>query len=133
MGQLEETMKSHDTVSRVLLLIFLFFGTFVYGYFETITPDFTLKFSGKFKPEMFYGKNVSLLNNNNEGNKIWFARHTLDLKTDILYGQESYGRTVAEMYFDIRSRGIWGNPDSIAATTDATTKIVDSVGRSHRH
>jgi hypothetical protein len=86
-----------------------------------------------FKPEMFYGKNVSLLNNNNIGNKIWFQRHTLDLSLSIDYGNATYGSTVASFMTTIRNRGLWGNPESIAATTEAETKVVDAVARRHRH
>lgn len=100
---------------------------------KTKNGDFELIFSGVFKPESFFGKNITLLNNNNRGNFIYFSRHTLDLALDILYGKETYGKTVAECMFDVRDRGIWGSPTSIAATTDAETKVVDSVGRSHRH
>ncbi len=100
---------------------------------QTKAGDFVFNFFGTFKPEMFFGKNVSLLNNNNEGNKIWFQRHTLDFAMGINYGAESYGSTVASLLFTIRNKGVWGNPESIASTTDAETKIVDAVGRRHKH
>lgn len=100
---------------------------------QTQAADFLFSFFGMFRPEMFYGKNISLLNNNNEGNKIWFQRHTLDLGLGIDYGFQTYGATVASLVFNIRNKGIWGNPESIASTTEAETKIVDSVGRQHKH
>lgn len=95
--------------------------------------DFEYTFSGMFRPEMFFGKNLALLNNNNEGNKIWFMRHTLDMNVGVDYGSETYGKTVASIFFDIRDKAIWGSPQSIASTDEAETKIVDSVGRKHRH
>ncbi len=93
---------------------------------------FEYEFSGVFKPETFAGDNISMLNNRNCGfDKVWYARHTLDLngKAKFLQG----GIPVAETFGTIRNRGIWGNPSSIAKTTDATTKVVDSVGGSHSH
>lgn len=126
-------MKNLPSINRSLFILMLCFNFFSYTKFETVSGDFWLKFGGKFKPEMFFGKNLSLLNSNNEGTKIWFARHTLDLDLDIVYGQESYGDKVAELYFDVRNKGIWGNPGSIASTTDAETKVLDAVGRRHRH
>ena len=95
--------------------------------------DFVYKFFGMFKPEMFYGKNISLLNNNNKNDKIWFSRHTLDLKFDVEYGGQTYEDKVAEFFFTVRDRAIWGNPQSIAATTEAETKLLDAVGRKHKH
>ncbi len=100
---------------------------------QTEVGDFEFTFSGTFKPEFFFGKNVALLNNNNIGNELIYARHTLDLNLDILYGTQTYGRPVVEFKFDVRDKGVWGNSASIASTNVATTKIVDSVGRTHSH
>ena len=107
--------------------------SFMHGKLESQFDNFIFTFSGMYKPEMFFGKNISLLNNNNEGNKIWFQRHTLDLQLDIDYGCQTYGYNVLAMRFNVRNKGIWGNPESIASTTEAETKIVDSVGRRHKH
>ncbi len=100
---------------------------------QTKSGDFEFTFSGMFKPEMFFNKNVELLNSNNKGNEIIFARHTLDLDLNIAYGSETYGFPVAEFMFNIRDKGVWGSSTSIASTNDATTKVVDSVGRTHKH
>ena len=90
---------------------------------KTKSGDFDVTFSGSFKPETSYGKNLALLNNNNKGNFIYFSRHTIDLKLDIKYGAETYGKSVAEFMFDVRDKGLWGSPTSIASTTDAETKV----------
>lgn len=100
---------------------------------ESKSGDFTFTFFGLLRPEMFFGKNVALLNDNNEGNKIFFQRHTLDLNLGIEYGADTYGLSVASFLMNIRNKGVWGNPESIAATTDAETKVVDAVARRHRH
>ena len=125
-------MKNNSITSRGFLIL-LFFCSFVHASFKTTSEDFELKFSGKFRPDTYFGQNITLLNSSNEGTSIWFARHTLDLKLDLEYGQASYGRGVSEFYFDIRNRGIWGNPESIARTTSTATKIIDSIGREHSH
>jgi len=104
-----------------------------FGALKTKSGDFDVTFYGGFKPETSYGKNIALLNNNNKGNFIYFSRHTIDLNLDILYGAETYGKPVAEFMFDVRDKGLWGSPTSIASTTDAETKIVDAVGRTHKH
>src|SRR3990167_7366410 len=60
-------------------------------------------------------------------------RHTLDMAFWVNYGYQTYGGPVLTSLFNIRNKGIWGNPQSIASTDEAETKIVDSVGRRHRH
>ncbi len=124
-----------DRIKRFLLVNSILFCVFslTASSLSTTYEDFTYGMSGRFKPEMFYGKNVSLLNNNNITDKIWFARHTLDFDFDFLYGEKTYGEPIAEFLFTLRNRGIWGNPESIAKTTEKETKTLDSVGRPHSH
>lgn len=95
--------------------------------------DFEYVFSGMFKPEMFYGRNFSLLNNNNKWDKVWFMRHTIDLSLGIGYGKQTYCDSVLDFFMTIRDRGIWGNPTSIAFTTDAEVKLTDALLPGHRH
>ena len=115
------------------MLLVVSMPTISWGIMQKQLGDITATFFGSFKPEMFFGKNVALLNNNNEGNKIWFARHTLDFNLGIEYGMETYEMAVSSLLFNIRNKGVWGNPESIAFTTEAETKIVDAVGRNHKH
>lgn len=100
--------------------------------------DVELIFSGKFKPETFWGDNISLLNSNNRVqckpiDRIFYARHTLDITLDMLYGRKKYDKTALEFLFSMRNKGIWGNPESIASTTDSTIKFLDTTLGSHRH
>lgn len=120
-------------IGTILCLLLCVIPLPVVAALKTKTGDLDVTFYGSFKPETFFAKNVSLLNNNNEGNFIYFSRHTIDLNLDIKYGAETYGKQVAEFMFDVRDRGIWGSPTSIAITTDAETKVVDAVGRLHKH
>lgn len=100
---------------------------------EAEHEDIKFRFSGLFKPESFYGNRLSLLNKNNKNDKIWYARHTLDMNFHFLYGMKTYEREVAEMLFTLRNRGVWGNPDTIMKTSTKETKDVNSVGGSHNH
>ncbi len=124
--------------SKFLLLCLYFFTTFqisnLYS-FQTSYGDFEYHITSKFKPESFFGKNISLLNNKNETDKIWFSRHTLDLNFDALWGQKTYEHTIAQFYFTLRNKAIWGNPESITRTTEAESKVdgLEAVGRPHRH
>ena len=95
--------------------------------------DFEYVFSGMFKPEMFYGKNFSLLNNNNKWDKVWFMRHTIDLSLGIGYGKKTYCDSVLDFFMTVRNRGIWGNPTTIAFTAEADVKLLDAVAQPHRH
>lgn len=119
---------------KQLLSVFLLLScSFFNAKFETEAGDFKLKFSGKFRPETFFGKNVALLNNNNDGDKIWYARHTLDLNLDVEYGKNTYDREVARFHFDMRNKGVWGNAASLLPTTDASPKIADAITGTHNH
>lgn len=95
--------------------------------------DFAWIFTGLFRPEMFYGRNISLLNNKIEQDRIWYMRHTLDVNTDLKYGMLTYDHPVAELYCNLRNKGIWGNPNSLVPTTRAFVKIVDTVTGLHSH
>lgn len=48
--------------------------------------DLEYSFMGTLRPEMFFGKNITFLNNNETDDKVWYARHTIDAKLNILYG-----------------------------------------------
>lgn len=95
--------------------------------------DFEYNFMGTLRPEMFFGKNINFLNNNETDDKAWYARHTIDTKLNILYGAKTYGKNVAECVFTLRNQAVWGNPASIIPTTGAEVKTLDAVGASHSH
>jgi hypothetical protein len=97
------------------------------------TSDLQWNYSGSFKPEMFYGKNISLLNNCNPEDRIWYLKHTLDLTIALAYGMKSYDSAVADLKISWRNKAIWGEPYSIAWTTLDTTKFLDYVIPPHNH
>jgi len=86
-----------------------------------------------FKPETFYGKNINWLNNDNDFDKGYFSRHTLDLMIDLLYGNKTYGSNIVEFFFQMRNKGVWGNPESIASTTTSDIKVLEAIKGSHKH
>lgn len=102
---------------------------------HSISPasDLEAVVTGAFKPETFYGKNVTFLNNNNDVDKLWWARHILDFNLDLGYGKKTYEKEVAHMRFTIRNKGVWGNPNNIAQTTTGFVKDVNSIVGGHRH
>lgn len=120
---------------NVLFVIFILFGGInCFGYnWVSLDGDFEYSFNGWFRPEVYYGKNISLLNSNILSDKTIFARHTFDAKFDCTYGAKTYGAGVSEFFLTVRNRSIWGNPGSIASTTDAEIKVLDAVGRKHKH
>lgn len=124
-----------NSVFKLLFACSVLCGILPFSHAKMYTKvgDFECTLYGLFKPEFFFGKNVSLLNNNNKGNSILYARHTLDVNLDVAYGSETYNARVAEFLINIRNRGLWGNASAIAPTTDAETKLIDSVARLHRH
>ena len=101
-------------------------------------PDLEVNVFGKFKPEVFWGNNISLLNNNNQVlcrplDRIFFARHTFDITTDIIYGKKTWERPVTEFLFTVRNKGVWGHPESIASTTASDFRFLDVVTGAHKH
>lgn len=95
--------------------------------------DWEYSFSGVYKPETFVGRNINWLNNQSDFDKSYLSRHSLDLMLDVIYGAATYGTKVAELYFQVRNKGVWGNPESYASTTESEVKIADAVGGAHRH
>lgn len=94
----------------------------------------TWTWSGKLRAgETFLGKNMSLLNNANIEDRLFYMRHTFDLNLGVQYGLTSCQAPFVDMLIGIRNKGIWGSSTSIAQTTDTEFKILDSVGQSHRH
>ncbi|MCL4229710.1 hypothetical protein KJZ61_03435 [Candidatus Dependentiae bacterium] len=83
--------------------------------------------------ETFLGKNISLLNDLNREDRLFYMRHTLDASLNVLYGSTACEKSLLEMMLTIRNKGVWGSVTSIAQTTDTEFKILDSVGQSHRH
>src|SRR5690606_34908861 len=95
--------------------------------------DCSYELSGIFKEEMFYGKNISLLNDNNAYDRILYWRHIFDISLDIIYGTKTYGHKAVELYGTMRNRGVWGNPKSIATTTSSSVKLSETVFGEHSH
>lgn len=111
----------------------LFFGCFLNAELRTTYNDVDFIFSGVFKPETFYGKNINWLNNDNDFDKSYYSRHVLDLTADILYGKHTHDMKLLEFLFQLRNKGVWGNPESIAKTTFADIKVLNVIKGSHTH
>lgn len=101
--------------------------------FRSTYNDLEYVFSGVFKPETFYGKNINWLNDDNDFDKSYFSRHTLDLMVDALYGAKTYGSNILELLFQVRNKGVWGNSESIASTTFADVKVLEAIRGTHKH
>jgi hypothetical protein len=100
---------------------------------RSTSGDVEYVFSGVFKPETFYGRNINWLNNDNEFDQSYVSKHVLDLSVDLLYGAQTYGENIGEFLFQMRNKGIWGSPESIASTTFADVKVLDTIRGTHKH
>jgi hypothetical protein len=87
----------------------------------------------KYKPETFFAVNSNLLNNANKSDWLLFARATIDLNFNLIYGREYYGFDVSEFFVTIRNKANWGNPETIAQTTESEIKLLEAVFGSHKH
>lgn len=95
--------------------------------------NITGKFQIKYKPETFYGKNINLLNNANESDRILFSRSTLDLNLGLDYGKKKYDENILNFFATIRNKSTWGVPESIARTTVTRIKTLESLDSGHLH
>ncbi len=95
--------------------------------------DIEYFFSGALKEDMFYGKNISLLNSCNAFDNVWFMRHTLDYTLNVVQGLKTCGHPLAEFMFSVRNKGVWGNPSTLAQMSNASIKIGDIVTGEHSH
>lgn len=100
---------------------------------RSTSGDVEYIFSGVFKPETFYGKNINWQNNANKFDQSYVSKHVLDLAMDLLYGAQTYGEKIVEFLFQVRNKGIWGAPESIASTTFADVKVLDAIRGTHKH
>jgi len=123
----------HRVATALFLVFAILIPTYSWARLQTRQNDVLFTFDGSFKPEMFAGVNTGLFNKNNIGNKIWFMRHTLDFNLGLSYGEETFGSSIINSKFNIRNKGVWGNPESIARTVEATIKDVDVVEGAHKH
>ncbi|MCL4361719.1 hypothetical protein M1446_05190 [Candidatus Dependentiae bacterium] len=94
--------------------------------------DSEIKFLIKFRPEMFFGKNTNLLNDNNP-DKLFFFRHTIDIVSEYNYGKMSYDHPLVTVKWNVRNKGIWGDPESIAVTTETPISVADTAFAGHKH
>jgi len=94
--------------------------------------DLEYIFSGVYKPETFFGVRVNWLNKENDFDKMYFSRHALDLMFNASYGVQTYNRKVMEFLFQLRNKGVWGNPESIASTTFSDINLLGIKG-THKH
>lgn len=87
----------------------------------------------KWKPESFFAKNSNLLNNLNESDWLFLNRSTLDFSLNIFYGRKELGHDASEFFMTLRNKNTWGNPESIAQTTESELKLLEVVFGGHKH
>ena len=96
--------------------------------------DSIFELTTKLRIDGFYGKNLKLLNDDNPTDRILTpGGHTLDINWMYRYGRASHGYDVIKTKGTLRSKGTWGDPESIASTGFATIKDLDAVIGDHLH
>ena len=96
--------------------------------------DSEFKFGVKLRlPEFFYGKNLRLLNDNNPTDRVLYFRHTLDFLLEYRYGKPATEYDIIYTKMNVRNKGVWGDPESIASTlASPVNELGTSFGR-HSH
>lgn len=87
----------------------------------------------KWKPETFFAKNSNLLNNNNRSDWLFLNRSTVDISFNFLYGKKALGYDATEFFVTLRNKNLWGDPESIAQTTETELKLLEAVFGGHKH
>lgn len=95
--------------------------------------DIDVFISGKFKPEMFWAKNYSLLNSNNPFDRVVYVRHTLDYSAFFDQGLRKYEFSPISGKMTVRNKAVWGDPTSLVPTTKTSLKLVNAVFGDHSH
>jgi hypothetical protein len=95
--------------------------------------DSEFRFSTRFRPEFFYGKNLRFLNNGNKVDQVLFFRHVLDCNYEYHFGKASRKYDVVIFKMTLRNKGVWGDHDSIASTTESETRRPHGFGGAHKH
>lgn len=98
-----------------------------------IAEDSEFRFYTRFRPEFFYGKNLRLLNNSNKIDQVLYFRHILDCNYEYHFGKASRKYDVVIFKVTLRNKGIWGDHDSIATTTDSEIKRPIGISGGHKH
>ena len=74
-----------------------------------------------------------MLNNNNPTDRVFYARHVLDLNTEYHYFNAARDHDIIFAKVNIRNKAVWGDPEAIAFTTISDIKVRNSVLGRHRH
>lgn len=84
-------------------------------------------------PEFFYGKNLRFINNDNPTDRVFYFRHVIDLNLEYKFINKDKNYDIVFAKANIRDKGVWGDPESIAFVTANTIKLLDSVVGDHSH
>lgn len=122
-------------MSNLLLSILFFLTSFASTFnarakdsLSVSAGDFSATFQIKFKPETFTAKNSNLLNNANLSDWLFFNRGTIDVSSLL-----DYDHGTIQFFATIRNKANWGDPETIAQSTDSEVKLLDAVFGAHRH
>ena len=110
-------------------LITLLSSAFSYGFSLTDPGSlFDATLDVMYRPETFVAKNSTLLNDENEFDLFWFARHTADLAFNIIDK-----KAIIEFDVVFRNKVVWGNYGSVGKVSRSTFKLVDAITGEHDH
>lgn len=90
-------------------------------------------FYSKFRPSLFYGRNLNLLNNAIKQDQVFYLNHFLDVVGEYHYGFNYGGYDIIQAKMGLRNEGIWGNENSILATTQESITRLEIKGLQHSH
>lgn len=122
MSTYSEVEKVQDKISKELPS----------GVFSIKKDHGELTIGGKFSTETAYSKNVSFLNSCNESDRYFFIKHVFDLNLEAKCINPTYA-DIVQLKVALRNKGTWGNPGSIAPTTESSVTVGSASVGSHKH
>jgi hypothetical protein len=110
----------------IFLLILIPFSLFSQKMpLQFVSGDTQFGITGKYRPDLFIGKNINLANSDNNEDRTFYARHTFDILFDYIYGKETFKYDVLKFRWDLRNKATWGVAANVPTTS---TSIKDEAG-----
>lgn len=114
-------------------ILLLTMNNFSFGVIFNLQEKNTkLILSASYKPESFFGENISSFNKHDKADRIFYPRHTVDANIDLSYGKDQENPAV-HFKANIRNKAQWGTVEGIVKTTSSPIKTNEVVLGEHNH
>ncbi|RTL06824.1 hypothetical protein EKK58_03875 [Candidatus Dependentiae bacterium] len=126
--------KKVQSVVIYIVLALSLLDSIAFGYVVSIKEydNLSIDLSGVYKPESFFGENISSFNKYDKADRILYARHAIDGVMSLQYGSEKEN-PLLKAKAGVRNKATWGTVEGPIKTTTSTFKINEVVTGQHSH